>query len=142
MANVAELSRVNEWLRRTLSNDLRLNQLVAGRVYADEAPQGSAAPLVIFAFLGGSDKLLTSRARLSNAIYLIRGIAEGSSYDPVEPIADRIEAVLPIPDEGIVMRDVRIMSCQREQPFQRKDAIFGKPAVYMGGFYRIRFQSA
>lgn len=143
MTNVADLSRVNQWLRQVLTDDLQLNQSVSGRVYADEAPQGAAAPMVVYAFLGGADRLLTSRSsRLSSALYLIRGIADGSSYDPVEPIADRIEAVLTLPDEGTVVRGVRLMSCQREQPHQRKDASFGKPSVYMGGFYRLKFSPA
>jgi hypothetical protein len=77
--------------RPTLKNDLEFAQMVFRRVYSDEAPQGGAAPLVVYAFLGGIDKQVTSRGRLSSVLYLIRAIADGSSYDTVEPIADRIE---------------------------------------------------
>jgi hypothetical protein len=137
---VADLTRINQWLDTTLKNDLQLAQLVFRRVYSDEAPQGGAAPLVVYAFLGGADKQVTSRGRLSSVLYLIRAINEGSSYDSVEAIADRIEAILQVPDEGVIQRDVRISSCYREQPHQRKDSQYGKPTVYLGGFYRIRYQ--
>lgn len=140
MVAVADLTRVDEWMNQVLTGDLRLEELVGGRIYSDEAPQGAAAPMVVYAFLGGADKLLTSRSRLTSALYLVRAIGDGSSYDAIEPIADRIEAVLTIPDAGTIIREVRLMSCQREQPHMRKDSAFGKPTVYLGGFYRVRYQ--
>jgi hypothetical protein len=139
--HVADLSRVNQWIDTRLRNDRIISDHVADRVYSDEVPQGALPPMVVYAYLGGADKLLTARARTSSALYLIRAIAEGSSYDDVESLADRIEAALTVlPNTGVVVRDVQIMSCAREQPHQRKDAQFGKPSVYMGGFYRVRFQ--
>jgi hypothetical protein len=75
-------------------------------------------------------------------LYLVRAIGDGSSYNPIEGIADRIDAVLAVPTQGTIIRDVRITSCNREQPHQRKDSVNGIPVVYLGGFYRIRFQPA
>lgn len=142
MTNVAELSRINQWMIQQLRSDPVIRTQTAGRVYADMAPQGTTGKMVVFSFLGGADKLLTSRSRLTGVLYLVRAIADGSSYDLVESVADRIEAVLVVPDEGTVVREVRLMSCFREQPHQRKDAENGVPVVYMGGFYRVRFQPA
>jgi hypothetical protein len=139
---VADLTRVNQWIDFTLKNDLELAQMVFRRIYSDEAPQNGAAPLVVYAFLGGIDKQVAARGRLSSVLYLIRAIADGASYDTVEPIADRIEDILAVPDTGVVIRDVRITSCYREQPHQRKDSQYGKTTVYLGGFYRIRYQPA
>lgn len=137
---VSELSRVNEWLLGVLANDSGIFGKVGTRIYADQAPQGAASPLVVFSFLGGADKLITGTARLTQTLYLVRAISAGLSYDLVDDIADRIEAVLTVPDAGQIVREVRITSCAREQPHQRKDAENGVPYVYMGGFYRIRFQ--
>ena len=139
---VAELSRVNEWLFSTLSLDLAIFGKVNNRIYADQAPQEAGSPMIVFSFLGGADKLITGSARLTQTLYLVRAIAKGLSYDIVDDIADRIVAVLTVPDAGQIVRDVRITSCSREQPHQRKDAENGVPYVYMGGFYRIRFQPA
>lgn len=136
----ADLSRVDQWLYQTLNTDAVLTTAVGGRIYVDEAPEGAVAPMVVYAYLGGSDKLLTLSARLSSVLYLVRAIGDGSSYDAIETVADRIDAVLTVPNQGTIVRDVRITSCSREQPHQRKDAAFGVPTVYLGGFYRIRFQ--
>lgn len=141
MPHTSDLGRINEWIDTRLYNDRIISDQIEGRVYSDEVPQGADAPMIVYAYLGGADKLLTSRARTSSALYLVRAIADGSSYLDVELLADRIEAVLTVlPNTGTIVRDVQIMSCAREQPHQRKDAAFGKPTVYMGGFYRVRFQ--
>lgn len=141
-ATVSELSRVNEWILSTLSNDSGIFGKVGQRIYVDQAPQTAISPMVVFSFLGGADKLITGSSRLTQSLYLVRAIAAGLSYDLVDDIADRIEAVLVVPQQGQIVRDVRITSCAREQPHQRKDAENGVPYVYMGGFYRIRFQPA
>lgn len=137
---VAELSRVNEWVHGVLQGDPGISSKVGTRVYVDQAPQTAASPMVVFSFLGGADKLITGSSRLTQSLYLVRAISAGLSYDLVDDIADRIEAVLTVPQAGQIVRDVRITSCAREQPHQRKDAENGVPYVYMGGFYRIRFQ--
>ncbi len=145
----ADLSRVDQWLKSVMGADHTIAAAVQDRIYADEAPMrpvgaaaGSDSPMIVFAFLGGSDKLLTFHTRFTSALYLIRAISEGSSYEPIEPIADRIDDLLTttVPDRGTVVRDVRISSCLREQPHQRKDASEGVPVVYLGGFYRITYQ--
>lgn len=137
----AELSRVNQWLWSVLSGDSTLNVSVSGRIYADEAPQGARVPMIIFAYLGGAERMRPMRnGRFTTALYLVRAIADGSSYETIEPIADRIDAVLTLGDQGTVVRDVRMTSIFREQPHQRKDSENGKPTVYLGGFYRLYFQ--
>lgn len=125
----------------TMAGDLALSTAVSGRVYGDMAPQNSSMPLVLFVYLGGADKVLTFRTRVTNAIYLVRAVGSGSSYNAIEAVADRIDEVLSVlPDQGTIVRDIRISSCIREQPHQRKDMENGVPTVYMGGFYRIKYQ--
>lgn len=145
----ADNTRVNQWIYGTLNDDNILNtQLGLGhRIYTDMAPQSptqpvSPLPIVIIAYLGGADKIRSKTARFTNALYLIRAIKDGSSYDPLEAIADRIDELLRVPDVGTLVRDVRIATCNREQPHQRKDAENGRPTVYLGGFYRVQFQPA
>lgn len=139
-----DLARVDRWLYGVLSNDLQIQGQVAGRIYSDEAPQNAPVPMLIFAFLGGSDRLLALRGRLSSVLYLVRAVDEGSSYNSVIPVADRIDEILTtaIPTFGTILDDTRITSCYREQPHQRKDSQFGVPTVYLGGYYRIGFQPA
>lgn len=138
----ADISRIDQWVYGVLGGDITLAAAVSSRIYGDMAPQGAAMPLVLFSFLGGADKVLTLRTRLTNAIYLIRAVASGSSYNTAEAIADRMDLLLTsaLPDLGTVVRDIRVSSCTREQPHQRKDMENGVPVVYLGGFYRIKYQ--
>ena len=48
--------------------------------------------------------------------------------------------VTSLPDQGTIVEDIRVASCLREQPHQRKDMENGVPTVYLGGFYRIKYQ--
>ncbi len=138
----ADLTRVDQWISQTLKGDATILSGTSGRIFVDEAPQGAASPMVVFAFLGGADKVLTLSSRFTNVLYLIRAITQGSSYDAIEALADRIDDVLRVPPAGLIIRDTLITSCRREQPFQRKDEEDGIPVMYLGGFYRILFQVA
>jgi hypothetical protein len=137
-----DLTRVDQWIYGKLHNDLLLNTAVSGRIYVDQAPQGVISPLVLYSFLGGADKTVTLRTRLTNAIYLIRAVGSGSSYSTIESLADRIDELMNTAEQGDIVRDVRISTVTREQPHQRKDMENGQPVVYLGGFYRIKYQPA
>jgi len=139
----AEHSRVTGWIWDAIQADATLLAALGGlpypRIYADEAPQGAAVPMVLYAFLGGSDQLVGS-SRLSNALFLVRAVGEGTSYSTIEDIADRVDNRLTnVGAGGIFFRDIHILSAVREQPHQRKDAAFGVTTIYLGGFYRIRW---
>jgi hypothetical protein len=138
----ADITRIDEWMIANLRSDFVIRQGVDTRIYTDQAPQQSGYPLLLCAFLGGADKMISlrSQTRLTTAIYLVRVITRGSSFDVIEDIADHIEQALFIPPEGYWQRDVLIQSCRREQPHQRKDMENGVPFVYLGGFYRIQYQ--
>lgn len=136
----ADLTRVDQWIYSVLHGDVELNAAVSGRIYADQAPQGVVFPLVLYSFLGGADKTVTFTTRLTNAIFLVRAVGSGSSFTPLEFLADQIDALMAVPERGTVVRDVRITTVTREQPHQRKDMENGVPTVYLGGFYRIKYQ--
>ena len=137
---MSDLTRVDQWIRTTLAGDVFLSNAVGGRIYVDLAPQEAPLPIILFSFLGGADKTVTLTSKFTHSIYLIRAVGKGSSYDALEPLADRIHELLRVPTQGVLVRDVRITTVQREQPHQRKDLENGVPIVYLGGFYRIRYQ--
>lgn len=139
---VAELARVNVWLRGVLAGDSALNTAVSGRIYSEEAPQGAPVPMVVFAHLGGSLRLRTMTGHMLTSLYLVRAITEGSSFDALAPLADRIDAVVTVPNGGTVVDGVRITRVRVDQPHQRKDSSEGKPVVYLGAIYRVDFQPA
>lgn len=127
-------------MQGVLSGDSTLNTAVSGRIYSEEAPQGAAVPMVTFAHLGGSTRVRTMSRHMLTSLYLVRAITEGSSFDAIAPMADRIDAVLTVPDGGTVVDGVRITKVRIDQPHQRKDANNGKPVVYLGAIYRVDFQ--
>lgn len=139
---VAEIARVNVWMRSVLASDSTLNTAVSGRIYGEEAPQGAAVPMVIFAYLGGSTRVRTLRGHVLTALYLVRAIAEDVGFDALTPLADRIDAVMTVPDGGTVVDGVRITKIRVDQPHQRKDSSEGVPVVYLGAIYRVDFQPA
>lgn len=139
---VAEHARVNVWLWNILSGDFILNTAVSGRIFAEEAPQGALAPMVIFANLGSSTRVRTLRGHVLSSLYLVRAIAEGSSFAAITPLADRIDALVNVSDGGTIVDGVRITRARIDQPHQRKDSSEGKPVVYLGGIYRIDYQPA
>lgn len=139
---VAEIARVNVWMASVLSGDSVLNTAVSGRIYSEEAPQGAAVPMVTFAHLGGSTRVRTLNGHMLTSLYMVRAITEGSSFDAIAPIADRIDAVMTVPSQGTVVDGVRITKVRIDQPHQRKDASEGVPVVYLGGIYRVDFQPA
>lgn len=136
-----ELVRINRWIYSTLSGDATVNAAVDGRIYSDEAPQGAAVPMVVFAYLGGAERLQPfGGGRFTTSLYLIRAIAGGGSLESAATVADRIDTLMTVPSGGTIVDGVRVTYCWREQPHQRKDSENGKPVIYLGGFYRILFQ--
>ncbi len=126
-----------------LANDSVLNTAVGGRIYSEEAPLGAASPMVVFAHLGGSSRLRTLGGdHMLTSLYLVRAITEGSSFDAITPMADRIDAVLTVPNGGTVVDGVRITQIRVDQSHQRKDASEGVPVVYLGAIYRVDYQPA
>lgn len=136
----ADIASVDQWIYDTFHSDLQLNTAVSGRIYGNLAPQGSAFPMVIFSFLGGSDKIQTFRTRFTNAIYLVRAITHSSSINGIRSIADRVDELLAVPEQGVFVNDILISTVIREQPHERFDLENGVPTVYLGGFYRFRYQ--
>lgn len=127
-------------MKNVLSGDSTLNTAVSGRIYAEEAPQNAAVPMVTFAHLGGSTRVRTLNGHMLTSLYLVRAITQGSSFDAITPLADRIDAVMTVPSGGTVVDGVRVTQVRIDQPHQRKDSSEGVPVVYLGAIYRVDFQ--
>ena len=135
----AELTEVDQWIYARLHTDGELGDLVGERIYSEAAPQGTTGRLIIFGYLGGADRMQSS-IRVSYFLYLIRAVAESASFTAVKRAAERIDAVMSIPMEGIDLDTVQIFSVVRDQAHKRFDQENGIPVVYLGGIYRIRTQ--
>lgn len=134
-----EVLRVDQWLYATLTGDATLAAAVSTRCYSDVAPQGAAFPLLLFTMMDGTDVMGVGTARIMvNAIYQVKVIGQGSSYSPLKPIADRIDAVLQGKTGSVV--DGVILACTREQPIRYMEIAGETQYRHLGGLYRVFVQ--
>lgn len=130
-----ELTRVDAWLQTTLTGDATLATLVDGRVFADIAPQGTPGPFIVHQFQGGADNIGNGGNRvLVNGVWLVRVVAQTDSYLPLQPIADRIDAVLHRGAGGAVL------TCTSEQPYRLTESAEGASWRHLGRLFRIQVQ--
>ena len=138
----AELARVEQWMYSTLAADPTISAQVGTRIYADQAPQGAAFPLIVFAHIGNVDVLRAmNNGRISKVIYLVRVIGTGSSTGGVlKTVADRFDLLLLV--KNVIVDGVRIAYVQHDQHHIRKDSESGVPLSYLGSYYLIFCQPA
>jgi len=124
-----------------LSGDATISSIVGARIYADEAPQEAAFPLIVFAHIGNIDILRGGAgSRVSKVIYLVRVVDQNSTVQgTVKTVADRFDPLLLVGNTTV--GDVKL-STQHDQHHVRRDSEFGIPTVYMGSYYLVFVQPA
>ena len=113
------------------------------RVYADIAPQGTPFPYILMTNTDpGQDVMVTGAIRvMTNAIWVVRGVAQGSQYSAtLKQIADRIDALLHR-KEGAISGGGMIVASYREQPFRLPETTNGINYRHLGGQYRTLVQA-
>ena len=131
-----ETTRIEQWLYEVLSGDSALAAAVGGRIYAYLAPPEAGTPFVVFAYQSGADTVAIGMSRvLTAALYQVKVVGTGWSSAPLQPIADRIDAVLQAASGSVV--DGQILGCTREQPISYVEATDGVVYRHLGGLYRI-----
>lgn len=139
---MAETARTRAFIWSLLANDGTLNPLIgagsAARIYNGVAPAGASYPFVVMQLLsGGNDLLGVGAIRIwSDALWLIKVVVKGTSSGPIEPIVNRIDALLHAAS-GTVTNGV-IWECVRERPFELPTVENGVSYLQLGGEYRVR----
>ena len=138
----AELQRVEQWLYTTLAADATVASVVGTRIYADEAPQESTFPMIIFAHIGNVDVLRSgANGRMAKNIFLVRAIDKGSSTaGTIKTVADRFDPLLLV--QNVTVDGVKIAYVQHDQHAIRKDSSDGIPVSYIGSYYLVFTQPA
>lgn len=143
---MAETARTRAWIWGLLANDATLNALIgagsAARIYNGVAPAQTTFPYVVMQLLsGGNDLLGLGGVRIwADALWLIKAVTRGTSSGPVEPVANRIDALLHAAS-GTVTNGV-IWVCVRERPFELSTIEDGVNYLQLGGEYRIKASQA
>ena len=126
----------------TLAADATVASVVGTRIYAEQAPQGSTFPLILFAHIGNVDVLRAlGNGRVSKVIYLVRAVGDGSSSQgSLKTVADRFDPLLLV--QNVIVDGVRINYVQHDQHASRKDSQEGVPVTYLGSYYLVFCQPA
>lgn len=131
-----------KWIYQTLSADATITGVVGTRIFAEEAPQESTFPMVVFSHIGNVDTFRPwSFGYVNKAIWLVRVVVEGSSVDGnAVTVAKRFNPLLL--QKNIVVDDVRINLVQHDQDHVRADSQEGVPLSYLGSYYLVFSQPA
>jgi hypothetical protein len=139
---VADTARIRAWIHATLTADPALAGLIGERCYHGNAPAAAQHPFVVFQMLSPGNDLLALGARRiwADPLYLIKAVTKGDSSVQIEPIADRIDALLHA-KSGQVTNGI-IWECVRERPHEQPELTNGVRYMNLGGEYRIKASSA
>lgn len=138
---MAETARTRSWLYQTFANDATLQALtptIGTRIYLATAPVDAAYPFCTMQMLsGGNDLMGVGAVRIwANMLWLIKVITKGTSTGAIEPIVNRIDALLHA-KSGTVTNGV-IHECVRERPFELPTVENGVAYVQLGAEWRIK----
>ena len=95
---IVEAQRVMSYVVGTLQADTGAGGVAAlcgGRIYRDRVPAAAVLPAVTATLVSGTDVLTLGGVRVFDTTLVdVRVVGDGSSYGPINPIADRVDAVL------------------------------------------------
>lgn len=93
-----EAQRVAAFVFDTLKADAGVggfNTLVGGRLYRDQVPQAATLPAATVSIVSGTDSNTLGGIRAFDVVLVdVRVVGAGASYGPINPAADRADAVL------------------------------------------------
>jgi Protein of unknown function (DUF3168) len=94
--------------------DAQIATMLGGRVYRDLVPSAAPLPAATVTLVSSTDVNTLGADRAFGAVLVdVRVIGDGSSYGPINPIADRVDAVLQ--NVSGVRQAVNVVELRREQ---------------------------
>jgi hypothetical protein len=132
-----------QWLMGVLSADSTLAALAPGGGWRSEADPGTATPLWIVAYQGGSDSLTTTGVRpLVEGIYQAKATGPASNTAGVVQAASQIDALLG-GNSGLRNQYTTggfIGSCYRDGSIVLDSLVVGEKWITIGGLYRLQIE--
>lgn len=136
---VMETTAIERWLHTVLNGDPALTALVGTRVFCEQirVAEGTVAyPCVVYQMQTPRDVNGVGVVRVMGSYtYLVRAIGKEATYVELEPVADRIDALLQ--NQHGLLSDGRTVGCYREQAFQMAEVDNGVVYRHIGGMYRM-----
>lgn len=135
----AESGPIETWVYQLLSSSLRLQQLVGAEVYHDPAPAFPTLPAVVFEIQapGQYTSSLDGTPGTLSVACEIRAVAQKSSEESLQPIADEFDRLLVGAVDDVAWGRIR---CVKLGLIDRRDVIVGATRyAHLGGVYQIRY---
>lgn len=133
-----ELLAADEYVYKRLTEDTALNALIGVRVFEGKAPEGTPSPFIVFhteapslrSGVGGRSIIF------HRPLHVVQARTEGEDYSVLEPICERIQAVLH-GEYVITLRGCLVTGSVLENAIKRPVYESGQAWVVMGGRYRV-----
>lgn len=127
-----------KWLYSVLSGDAALAGLVSDRISGTLSPELLDTPYVTFLMQASRDVSAVNGIRIStDNLYIVKGVAQTSTWDDLIPIANRIDALVHRTG-GVVSFGGGSLTSTREMTFQQAEVDSGLQYRHLGGIFRIR----
>ena len=120
-----------------------INTGLSQRVYEGVAPDGTPYPFVIYQCLTPPRDIrgVGTFRQMVDTLYLVKAVAQGSSYAPLAPVARVLDAAMTAP-EGVVVDGGAVFTSVREQQHSRVTVEQGTQFRHFGGEYKMQAQAA
>ena len=129
---------IDPWLWSTLSNDATLLGMIGGQasIISTLAKAGVPAPYVVFFMSSTRDILGVGGVRIQiDALYTVKVVGEGATWENVKPIARRLDVLLGEKDVTTVNGS---LSCRRESLIQYAEVDSATQFRHLGALWRLR----
>lgn len=131
-----DLDVIDRFLHNTLTTDAGVTALVDDRVFGYVVPEGEPFPAIVFQYMGGIDVRVSGAKTLAvNAVYLVKAVAQGSSFSGADAIAKALHNALQAASG--VDAGGYVYSVVRESPFSLVTVEDKVRYNHRGGLYRI-----
>lgn len=127
----------DRWLYDVLSSDATLQGLINERVFMDVAPEASDYPFVSLQFIYGSPVTnMSVDIVMFDEVWLVQAVGKGNDYTILEPITNRISAVL----HKAADESAGVVGCAQEEIIRYAEIDQGETYKHLGHYYRIYTQ--
>lgn len=121
----------DKWLTTALAG------IAPGGVHSDVAPPTVDDPYISFSLQDADDLMVVGGARVwTDALYLVKVVAQGDSYVGLNPYNDLLDAALH--NKSVPVTGGQICWCRRERPVRYSETTDGVTYKHLGGLYRIQ----
>lgn len=130
---------IDSWLYSKLSTDSALSELVGDRLIGTLAGGNVVTPYVVWFLSSARDISTVPTIRVQvDALYTVKAVGEGSSWDEVQAVASRVDALLHGANDTTATGSV---ACVRESIVQYAEVDSGTQYRHLGGIFRVRANS-